>query len=84
MLLPIRRLQLHEGDATELPVVSIDTETLQVERAVHRYERLAERRWSMARSGAPRGTCSTWTSTVSWWTCPTASVECRRARPRNI
>ncbi len=54
MLLPIRRLQLHEGDATELPVVSIDTETLQVERAVHRYERLAERRWSMARSGQPR------------------------------
>jgi len=49
-LLPIRRLQLHEGDAAEMPVVSIDTETLAVERVVHRYRRISERRWAVHRA----------------------------------
>ncbi|MFT3853152.1 MAG: putative glycolipid-binding domain-containing protein [Ilumatobacteraceae bacterium] len=46
-LLPIRRLQLHEGDAAEMPVVTVDTETLQVQRVVQRYVRVADRRWSV-------------------------------------
>ena len=51
-ILPIRRLQLHEGDAAELPVVTVDTETLHVQRVVHRYVRLGDRRWSVSRHGA--------------------------------
>jgi len=53
-LLPIRRLQLHEGDSAEMPVVSIDIETLAVERVVHRYRRLGERRWAVHRADSER------------------------------
>src|SRR4051794_3732698 len=53
-LLPIRRLQLHEGDSAEVPVVSIDIETLAVERVVHRYRRLGERRWAVHRADSER------------------------------
>lgn len=49
-ILPIRRLQLHEGDAAELPIVTIDTELLQVQRVVHRYVRLDVDRWSVTRA----------------------------------
>jgi uncharacterized protein len=52
-ILPIRRLQLHEGDAAELPVVVVDTETLDVRRVVHRYARLGDRRWALVPTGAP-------------------------------
>ena len=48
-ILPIRRLQLHVGDAAELPVVTIDPETLQVQRVVQRYARHDVHRWSVAR-----------------------------------
>jgi uncharacterized protein len=51
-ILPIRRLQLHEGDAAELPVVSIDPETLAVQRMVQRYVRLGARRWRVGRADA--------------------------------
>jgi uncharacterized protein len=51
-LLPIRRLQLHEGDAAELPVVGIDVETLQVQRVFHRYARTGDRRWVVVRHDA--------------------------------
>jgi hypothetical protein len=43
--LPIHRLPLLEGHAAEVPVVCIDPETLEVEAVIHRYTRLAERRW---------------------------------------
>ena len=43
--LPIRRLPLAVGDGAELPVVTIDVETLAIEPAVRRYERCAELRW---------------------------------------
>ena len=46
--MPIRRLPLHVGDATELPVVTVDVETLAVDVAVRRYERLGARRWRRA------------------------------------
>jgi hypothetical protein len=43
--LPILRLPLLVGDGTELPVVVVDVETLDVQRATHRYERLDTHRW---------------------------------------
>ena len=43
--LPIRRLPLEVGDGAELPVVTVDVETLAVDSAGRRYERLADRRW---------------------------------------
>ena len=54
--LPIRRLPVHEGDATELSVVAIDVETLAVVPRTHRYERLGDRRWrftDVGRGGDP-------------------------------
>jgi hypothetical protein len=46
--LPIRRLPLQVGDAAELPVVSIDVETLGVRPVMQRYSRLDTHRWSVA------------------------------------
>lgn len=43
--LPIRRLPLDVGDEMELPVISIDVETLAVVPVRHRYRRTAHRRW---------------------------------------
>lgn len=44
--LPIRRLPLQVGDSTELPVVTVDVETLDVRSATHRYLRLDTHRWA--------------------------------------
>lgn len=44
--LPIRRLPLLEGHAAELPVVSIDPETLEVRVVRHLYARVRSHRWS--------------------------------------
>lgn len=49
--LPIRRLPLGVGDAAELPVVTVDVETLGVVARTRRYARLAERRWLVAVDG---------------------------------
>jgi hypothetical protein len=46
--LPIRRLPLQVGDRAELPVVTVDVETLEVRPAIHRYMRLDTRRWAFA------------------------------------
>jgi hypothetical protein len=46
--LPIRRLPLHVGDSAELPVVTVDVETLAVRPATHRYLRLDTHRWAFA------------------------------------
>ena len=43
--LPIRRLPIEVGDATELAVIAVDVETLSVVTRPHRYERLASRTW---------------------------------------
>ena len=43
--LPIRRLPLLVGDAAEIPVLHVDTETLGVVVEPVRYQRLAARRW---------------------------------------
>jgi len=43
--LPIRRLPLLVGDVAELPVVTVDVETLEVSVAARRYERLSAQRW---------------------------------------
>ncbi len=43
--LPIRRLPLGVGHGAEMPVITVDVETLAVDVAPRRYERLAERRW---------------------------------------
>jgi hypothetical protein len=43
--LPIRRLPLEVGDSTELPVATIDVETLAVSPQRQRYTRLAAHRW---------------------------------------
>ena len=43
--LPIHRLPLHEGHAAEVPVVTVDTETLEVRAVTHRYTRLGTHRW---------------------------------------
>lgn len=42
---PIRRLPLATGEAADVPVVTVDVETLAIEAATRRYERLGERRW---------------------------------------
>jgi hypothetical protein len=47
--LPIRRLQLHVGDAAELPVVCVDPELLEVRAETHRYTRLESHRWRFER-----------------------------------
>jgi uncharacterized protein len=44
--LPIRRLPLHVGDSAELPVVTVDVETLDVHAETHRYIRLDTHRWA--------------------------------------
>jgi hypothetical protein len=46
--LPIRRLPLHVGDSTELPVVRVDVETLEARPVIHRYLRLGTHRWAFA------------------------------------
>jgi hypothetical protein len=43
--LPIHRLPLHVGDSAELPVVTVDVETLAVRAETHRYIRLDTHRW---------------------------------------
>jgi hypothetical protein len=43
--LPIRRLPLEIGDRAEMPVVTVDVETLDVHPVGRRFERLAARRW---------------------------------------
>jgi hypothetical protein len=43
--LPIRRLPLLDGHTAELPVVVVDTETLEVRAVTHRYTRLGVHRW---------------------------------------
>ena len=43
--LPIRRLPLLEGHTAELPVVTIDVETLEVRAVVQRYTRLSSHSW---------------------------------------
>jgi hypothetical protein len=48
--LPIRRLPLHVGDSAELPVVTVDVETLEVRPATHRYIRLDTHRWRFERA----------------------------------
>jgi hypothetical protein len=53
--LPIRRLPLHVGDSAEMPVATIDVETLAVDVATRRYERLGEHRWRIG-DGTPDGT----------------------------
>ncbi|MEO6158096.1 MAG: putative glycolipid-binding domain-containing protein [Ilumatobacteraceae bacterium] len=47
-LLPIRRLQLLEGDAAEFPVVVVDPDTLGVHAETHRYTRVASHHWRIA------------------------------------
>jgi uncharacterized protein len=42
---PIRRLPLDVGDAAELPVITVDVETLALDVEQRRYERLGERSW---------------------------------------
>ncbi|MFV0306614.1 MAG: putative glycolipid-binding domain-containing protein [Desertimonas sp.] len=48
--IPIRRLPLAVGDAAELPVITVDVETLAAVTATRRYTRLGERRWRRWRS----------------------------------
>jgi hypothetical protein len=43
--LPIRRLPLQVGDAAEMPVITVDVETLAVTVAARRYERLGQQHW---------------------------------------
>jgi hypothetical protein len=50
--LPIRRLPLLDGHTAELPVVKIDTDTLEVERVTLRYTRVDARRWRIAHPAA--------------------------------
>jgi hypothetical protein len=49
--LPIRRLPLHVGDSAELPVVTVDVETLDVRAATHRYLRIDSHRWAFEHAG---------------------------------
>lgn len=49
--LPIRRLPLLDGHTAELPVVTIDTETLSVVPVTHRYTRVSFSTWRFERSG---------------------------------
>ena len=43
--LPLRRLPLLEGHTAELPLVVVDSETLEARAEVHRYTRLGQHRW---------------------------------------
>jgi len=43
--LPIRRLPLLDGDTAELPVVTINPDTLEVSPGLHRYTRIGANRW---------------------------------------
>jgi hypothetical protein len=45
--LPIRRLPLHVGDSAELPVATVDVETLDVRAVTHRYKRIDTHRWAI-------------------------------------
>jgi hypothetical protein len=45
--LPIRRLPLLDGDTAEIPVVTVDTDTLEVKPVLHRYTRLGTHRWRL-------------------------------------
>ena len=51
---PIRRLDTPIGDIIEVRSIAVDVETLSAVPAVHRYERLGERRWRFddGRTGA--------------------------------
>ena len=49
--LPIRRLPLLDGDTAELPVVTVDPDTLEVRADLHRYTRLGARRWQHELAG---------------------------------
>ena len=68
--LPIRRLPLEVGDRAEMPVATIDVETLAVEVATRRYERIGERRWRVTDGVAATASSSTSTSTASSSTSP--------------
>jgi hypothetical protein len=46
--LPIRRLPLEVGDSAEMPVVTVDVETLAVDVATRRYERVTARHWRIS------------------------------------
>jgi len=50
--LPIRRVPLPVGEATEVTVLEIDVETLGVVPVVHVYERTRERRWRASTSAS--------------------------------
>ncbi len=54
--LPIRRLPLQVGDAAEMPIITVDVETLEVAVATRRYERLGERHWRHTDTTSPDGT----------------------------
>jgi hypothetical protein len=43
--LPVHRLPLHDGDSAELPVVLVDTETLEVRAVPRRFTRCDSHRW---------------------------------------
>ncbi len=51
-ILPIRRIVLHEGDTADLPIVTIDPETLEVRPGRHRYTRAASHRWIVTHPGS--------------------------------
>jgi hypothetical protein len=55
LTVPIRRLPLLEGHTAEIPVVTIDPDTLDVHPALHRYTRLASHRWRVEVSGKDTG-----------------------------
>jgi hypothetical protein len=46
-VLPMRRLDAQHAVAGDVRTIVVDTETLSVRSAVHRYERVAERRWRL-------------------------------------
>ncbi len=50
--LPIKRLPIAIGDRVEVPVVTVDVETLAVVPNRIRYERIAERRWRIEVEGS--------------------------------
>jgi hypothetical protein len=54
LTLPIRRLPLLEGHTAEIPVVTVDTDTLEVQPALHRYTRLSSHRWRLEVGAADR------------------------------
>lgn len=50
--LPIHRLPLLEGHAAEVPVVTVDTDTLDVRAVTHRLTRLGTHRWRLEVEGS--------------------------------